>query len=251
MSNLTDPLPPHAAFDELYADAGGKRAFLRGVFDATATDYDRVENVLALGSGRWYRRQALRRAGVAAGMRVLDVAAGTGLVAREAASLVGGEGRVVGIDPSAGMLRELRRAGGGVSVAMGVAEALPVADGAFDAVTMGYALRHVADLRPAFSAFHRALGPGGRVCILEITRPSNRLAAAAMRGYFRAVLPLLGRAAGAGGRTRELWRYYGDTIERCVPPETVLGALAEAGFQDVARGVSLGIFSEFTGRRGA
>src|SRR5207244_1214410 len=74
-------LPPHPELSTYYRGARAKTAFLRQIFDDTAQDYDRVEGLLALGSGRWYRRQALRRAGLQTGMRVLDVATGTGLVA--------------------------------------------------------------------------------------------------------------------------------------------------------------------------
>ncbi len=101
-------LPPHPELSAYYRGARGKRTFLRQIFDETAHDYDRVERVLALGSGRWYRRQALRRAGLAGGMRVLDVATGTGLVAREAMGVVGAAGNVIGVDPSVGMLRQAR-----------------------------------------------------------------------------------------------------------------------------------------------
>src|SRR4051794_22753257 len=98
------PLPPHPVIKNYYDNAPRKREFLREIFDQTACDYDKLENVLALGSGRWYRRQALRRAGLVESMRVLDVASGTGLVAREAIGIVGPRGRVFGVDPSIGML---------------------------------------------------------------------------------------------------------------------------------------------------
>src|SRR4051812_11244286 len=76
-------LAPHPTLPEYYESEATKRAFVRGIFDETAGDYDRVERVMALGTGPWYRRQALKRAGLVGGMKVLDVATGTGLVARE------------------------------------------------------------------------------------------------------------------------------------------------------------------------
>src|SRR5438132_343594 len=90
------PLPPHPLLTDYYGDVAGKRKYLKSIFDAGAKDYDRVESLLSFGSGRWYRREALRRAGMKPGMQVLDVASGTGLVAREAIALVKGESSAEG-----------------------------------------------------------------------------------------------------------------------------------------------------------
>src|SRR5438477_2557133 len=98
------PAAPHRILARYYADAQGKRPFVRRIFDRTACDYDRIERIMGLGSGAWYRRQALLRAGLAPGMRVLDVAIGTGLTAREALAIVRGRGSIMGLDPSMGML---------------------------------------------------------------------------------------------------------------------------------------------------
>ncbi|MGH8698651.1 MAG: class I SAM-dependent methyltransferase, partial [Burkholderiales bacterium] len=95
---------PHPILPAYYANGDGKRGFVGRMFDATAGDYDRVDRLLAFGSGSWYRRQALLRAGLAPGMRMLDVAVGTGLVAREAVRILGDPRSVVGVDPSAGMM---------------------------------------------------------------------------------------------------------------------------------------------------
>ena len=122
---------------------------------------------------------------------------------------------------------------------------------------MGYALRHVADLTATFREFFRALRPGATVCVLEITRPTSRIALAAMRWYMKGLVPRLSRftrlrrerAGAAAGGSRRLWEYYWDTIEACVPPERVMDAMRAAGFVDVRRHVELGIFSEYTARR--
>src|SRR5258708_21633855 len=101
-------LAPHAPLTQYYGEASGQKSgFLRGIFDRTAIDYDRVERFMALGTGSWYRRQALLRAGLAPGMKVLDVAAGTGMVAREAVHVVGDSKHVIRLDPSAGILAQL------------------------------------------------------------------------------------------------------------------------------------------------
>jgi len=235
---------PHPALTEYYADANARRQFVDGLFDDTAADYDRIERVLAFGSGRWYRRSALERAGVREGMRLLDVGCGTGLVAREALALVGPAGSVTGVDPSRGMLGAATTAG--VRLVVGRAEALPCANASADALTMGYALRHIDDLARAFAEFHRVLTPGGRVLILEITRPQGRLATLTLRTYMRALVPLIARVVARRRATSLLWRYYWDTIEACVPPQTVMQALRDAGFTQVRREVQLGIFCEYT-----
>ena len=231
---------------DYYADAEGKRRFTGGMFDASAVDYDRVDRLLAFGTGSWYRRQALLRAGLAPGMRMLDVAVGTGLVAREARGIVGAHGAVVGIDPSAGMLAQSEAHG--LRLVRGRAEALPFASGAFDFLCMGYALRHLADLQAVFAEFHRVLRPGGRLLVLEITRPEGRVAHAVLKAYLHGVLPALTRLVSTSKDTSTLYRYYWDTIEACAPPASILATLAAAGLTRPARAVQLGIFSEYTGQ---
>jgi demethylmenaquinone methyltransferase/2-methoxy-6-polyprenyl-1,4-benzoquinol methylase len=237
-------LSPHAPLTEYYGDEAEHQQFLRRIFDDTAPDYDRIERILALGTGPLYRRKALQRAGLAEGAQVLDVGIGTGLVAREALRLIGPKGRLVGVDPSAGMMREVHLPG--VELVQGFAEKLPRPDASSDFLSMGYALRHISDVTAAFTEFHRTLRPGGRLLVLEITRPAGRVATALLKGYMRAVVPVIARVVGRRHDTAELWRYYWDTIEACIPPEAVMSALRGAGFSDVKRHVELGIFSEYT-----
>jgi len=230
-----------------YVTQQERSAFVRLLFDRVAGEYDGVNSVFSLGSGRWYRRQALRRAGLRAGMRVLDVATGTGLVAREARDLAGATGAVVGLDLSESMLAETRRTLS-LPCVQARAEALPIESASIDFVSMGYALRHVSDLRVAFAGFHRVLRPAGTLLLLEISRPSGRVAAALARLYFRHLVPALCRLRGR--RTAEdLMGYYWDTIEACVPPEVILTALRDAGFTGVTCGTSLGVFRAYSGRK--
>lgn len=242
-------LPPHAPLSAYYGDEDDHQRFLKRIFDETAPDYERIERLLALGSGPWYRRKALERAGLKAGDRVLDVGIGTGLVAREALKRIGPGGSLVGVDPSAGMMSQVGVPG--VTLLQGRAEALPRENATADFLSMGYALRHLADVSAAFAEFHRVLRPGGRLLVLEITRPRGRLSMLALRTYMRAVLPLVAGAVGRRQGTAELWRYYWDTIEACIPPAAVMDALRAAGFADVQRHVELGIFSEYTATRPA
>lgn len=240
------PLPPHAPLTAYYRDEEDRHRFLRRIFDETAPDYDRIESVLALGSGRWYRRKALERAGLAPGNRVLDVGIGTGLVAREALRVMGGRGQLVGVDPSPGMMGEVALPG--VELVAGRAEALPRPDASADFLSMGYALRHISDVAAAFAEFHRVLRPGGRLLVLEITRPASSMGMSFLRTYMRFGVPLVARVVARRADTAQLWRYYWDTIEACVPPAEVMRTLTAHGLSDVDRHVELGIFSEYRAR---
>jgi len=235
---------PHRPLTQYYADEAARHSWLRRVFDSTAVDYDRVESLMAFGSGPWYRRQALSRAGLTRGMQVLDVGTGTGLTAIEAARLSGSGANVTGVDPSVGMLANAHLPAG-MRVVEGCAEKLPTADSSFDFVSMGYALRHVADLRAVFSEFFRVLRPGGRACVLEITRPSGARATRWLRLYMRHFVPAMARVVGRSRDMPQLMRYYWDSIEACVPPQQVIEQMRAAGFTSVTRHVVLGIFSEY------
>jgi demethylmenaquinone methyltransferase/2-methoxy-6-polyprenyl-1,4-benzoquinol methylase len=240
-----DALPPHRTLPGYYGRDEDRPDFVRRLFDSAAADYDRIEGSMAFGWGRWYRREALLRAGLGAGMRVLDVAIGTGLVAREAVRLAGDASKVVGLDPSVGMLGEARRQLG-VHGVLGIGEQVPFHDDSFDFLSMGYALRHLSDLAVALREFRRVLRPGGALCMLELTRPENRLGYAALRFYLRRIVPLFTRLRTRNPEAELLMRYFWDTIEACVPPERILSAMDAAGFVEVRRTLVIGLFSEYT-----
>ncbi len=267
--NLANALAPHPPISGAYAAPEQKRQYVNTIFDETAQDYDRVERWLSLGSGRWYRRQALQRAGLKSGMRVCDVAVGTGLVAGEVLQIIGPTGHVVGVDPSPQMMRRAKERLG-IETAAGRAEQLPFADRSFDFVSMGYALRHVEDLNAAFREFYRVLKPDGqpedqavaraavqvgsepacgRVCILEITRPTSRAGRAFLRAYLGTLSRIISTFVPLAPRTPELWAYYWETIDKCLPPSRVMEALAATGFTEVKRHVLGGVFSEYTATR--
>ena len=231
---------PHPVLSRYYQRADERPGFLLDLFDGAAGYYDRLCGVMSFGSGQWYRGWVLQRAGLRRGMKLLDVATGTGLVARTAAGVVGDSRAVVGVDPSGGMLREARKAFSG-PLAQGRIEELPFRDGLFDFVSIGYALRHAADLGVAFQECRRVLKPGGRLVVLEISRPPSPALRAAIRVYLTRVLPFVLRTAHA----RLLMQYYWETIDACVPAEAIMGVLEHSGFVNVTRKVWGTVHSEY------
>ena len=227
-----------------------RRQLTQTMFNEAAGGYDNAEGLTALGSGAWYRREVLRRCGLSAGMTLVDVAAGTGLVTVAGVELVGPSGRVIAIDPSPGMLAELRKKVA-VEAIEAFAEAIPLPDALADFVSMGYALRHVDHLDQALSEYLRVLKPGGKVCLMEISRPKGRLLRGLLRFHISVLVPLMARLSGRHADVQKLWAYYGDTIEAAVDPDTILDALRRAGFSQVGCSVSLGVFREYTGVRPA
>lgn len=239
------PCPP---LKEYYSCEAHRSSWVRGLFDRTAGDYDRVERAMALGTGSGYRRRALKRAGLAHGMSVLDVGVGTGLVAREAARLVGDPTRVTGIDPSSGMV-ENARVPAGVHLIAGSAEEIPLPSASVDFLSMGYALRHISDLSAAFGEFWRVLKPGGVICLLEITRPEGTMARKLLKAYLRGMVPMLAHVVARHPDTPKLMRFYWDTIDACAAPPAIMAAIDAAHFVQVTRHVELGIFSEYCARK--
>ncbi|HYB42020.1 MAG TPA: class I SAM-dependent methyltransferase [Candidatus Methylomirabilis sp.] len=241
---------PHPVLERYYPTAEGRQPFVTALFDSGAAQYDRLCRIMSLGSGQRYRHQALQRAGLRPGMRLLDLATGTGLVARAAVRLLRDSRAVTGLDPSRGMLGEARKCLDS-DLVQGRAEALPFADERFDVVSMGYALRHVADLDLVFRECGRVLRPGGRLLILEISRPRSPARRWLMWMYFKHVLPLLMRVGTRSEAAALLMRYYWDTIDACVSPETILDCLGQTGFVQVERRVFGGLLSEFMAEKPA
>lgn len=227
-------LAPHRDLPEFYASREQRPEFVMRLFDNTARYYDGISSVLSFGSCKAYRKMAMRRAGLKPGMRLLDVATGTGLAAGAALSLGLSPSDVVGLDPSIGMLRENQKLRP-VSLVQARGEKLPFADNSFDFISMGYALRHVEDLGMLFREFRRVLKPGGRMLIMEISRPQSRVGFALARFYIHRVLPVLTTFFTGNKDVGQLMKFYWATIAECVPPETILAAVADSGLADVNR----------------
>ncbi len=245
---MTGPLRPHPALGLHYATFDERPGYTRALFDSTAHEYDRIDRYFSLGSGGWYRRRALRRAGLRSGMRLLDVATGTGLTARAALSVASPAIDIIGLDVSENMLAETRRSLR-IPVVQGSAERLPVADASVDFVSMGYALRHVTDLACAFQEFRRVLKPGGTLLLLEIGRPAGWVRHQFAAWYLGRVVPLLCRMFMPRSQSAKLMRYFWDTIEHCVPPSVILDQLAGTGFVDVVCDTDLDLFRAYRARR--
>ena len=235
---------PHPPLTAHYPSTEAKPAFVNQLFDAGAKHYDGIVDWGFLRSGAFYRRWVQERHGLKPGARVLDVACGTGLVAVEAARIVGATGDITCLDPSEGMLA-IARTKLAATFVPGRAEALPFPDSTFDFLTMGYALRHVTDLETTFREYHRVLRPGGKALILEVTKPAGRVGRFFFGLYFGRIYPALTQLFTRSRDARAMMRYYWETMDACVPPETVLETLRAAGFTEVKRIKMLGLFSEY------
>lgn len=242
------PLAPHRPLAEFYAAPAARGQFVNQLFDEAAPDYDWVSGAMSLWTDRRYRRDALQRAGLQPGMRLLDVASGTGLMVKAALELGLEAARITGLDPSLGMLDQNRQRHA-ATLLQGRGERLPFRDATFDFVSMGYALRHVEDLRELFGELRRVLKPDGRLLILEITRPANSVALGLMQLYMQNVVPAVAWLRRRNAASAKLMKYYWATIAECVPPEAILSALEAANFQDVRRTTTRTILSEYIARR--
>jgi demethylmenaquinone methyltransferase/2-methoxy-6-polyprenyl-1,4-benzoquinol methylase len=234
--------------DEFYSEPAQRGRYVNELFDEAAPDYDWISGVMSFWTDRRYRRVALQRAGLRPGMKLLDVATGTGLMIKAALELGLDRADVTGVDPSRGMLEQNRKRNP-VRLLEARGESLPLPDESFDFVSMGYALRHTEDLCRLFAELRRVLRPGGRVLILEITRPTSRFALFTMGFYMKQILPRLAWLRRRNRATAKLVEYYWATIAECVPPEVILSALQSQGFRDVRRTTTGPLLSDYAAVR--
>jgi len=239
------PVVPHPPLRDFYRDATNRERFVSDLFDGSAPWYDWAIAFLSFGSGNWYRRQVLTRAGLKKGDHVLDIATGTGVVARAAAAITDNHSSVVGLDPSIGMLIAGREKAQLTNV-QGKSERLPFRDASFDLISIGFALRHFADLDTVFRECARVLRPNGKLLILEITAPESRIARAFLGAYMGGIVPVIAAILTRRARVAKMLRYYWATTRDCVRPPVILSALQSAGFRDAQRNVDIGIFSEYS-----
>jgi demethylmenaquinone methyltransferase / 2-methoxy-6-polyprenyl-1,4-benzoquinol methylase len=197
---------------------------VRSMFDRISPVYDAMNRTMTMGLDQRWRRATVA-AVVQPGDRVLDACCGTGDLAIAAAHA---GGRVTGVDFSVRMLERARRKAPEVEWVQGGALALPFSDGSFDAATVGFGVRNLDDLEAGLAELRRVLRPGGRLAILEITRPDGLLAPF-YRLWFDGFVPLLGKALPGGAA----YTYLPASVRRFPGPEELAGMLRSAGFDDV------------------
>ncbi len=206
---------------------------VRSVFDSVASRYDLMNDLMSGGLHRLWKRFTIDQAGVHRGQSVLDLAGGTGDLAREFAGKVGGSGHVVLADINASMLAEGRRrlidAGiaGNLSIAQVDAEQLPFAPSSFDCITMAFGLRNVTRKEQALESMRRVLKPGGKALILEFSKPLEALKPAYDIYSFK-VLPLLGKLVANDDAS---YRYLAESIRMHPDQDALLKMMQDAGFE--------------------
>jgi demethylmenaquinone methyltransferase/2-methoxy-6-polyprenyl-1,4-benzoquinol methylase len=197
---------------------------VESMFDRIAPVYDLMNRVMTAGLDRRWRRLTAR-AVVRSGDRVLDACCGTGDLAVEAARL---GGRVTGLDFSERMLERARRKAPRLEWVRGDLLELPFAAGSFEAATVGFGVRNVADLERAVTELRRVLVSGGRLAILEITQPRGPLAPF-YRLWFDRMVPLLGKVLPGGSA----YTYLPASVRRFPGPDELASLLRSCGFRDV------------------
>jgi demethylmenaquinone methyltransferase/2-methoxy-6-polyprenyl-1,4-benzoquinol methylase len=197
---------------------------VRSMFDRIAPVYDAMNRLMTAGLDRSWRSAAVD-AIVEPGDRVLDACCGTGDLAIAAARA---GGKVTGIDFSRPMLERARLKAPEIEWVEGDALALPFGEGSFDAATVGFGVRNLADLERGLQELRRVLRPGGRLAILEITRPQGLLAPF-YRLWFDWVIPAAGKVLPGGSA----YTYLPASVRRFPDPQGLAGLMDEAGFGDI------------------
>jgi demethylmenaquinone methyltransferase/2-methoxy-6-polyprenyl-1,4-benzoquinol methylase len=200
-------------------------ASVRTMFDRIAPVYDVMNRAMTAGLDQRWRTLAAEAA-VTPGDRVLDACCGTGDLAL--ADLRAGAGVVVGVDFSEPMLERARRKSTAIEWVRGDVLALPFPDGSFDAATVGFGVRNVDDLEAGLRELRRVVRPGGRLAVLEITRPRGLLRPF-FRLWFDGLVPLAGRVLPGG----EAYAYLPASVRRFPGPEDLAAALVRSGFARV------------------
>lgn len=219
-----------------HTTSAGKRARVMQVFSSVATSYDRMNDLMSLGLHRLWKLHTVQLARIHPGERVLDAAGGTGDITRLCHPRVGAGGEVVLCDLNADMLTHARDrlldAGiaGGVHYVLGDLERLPLRAGYFDCALIAFGLRNLADPAAGLAELRRVVRPGGRLLVLEFSRPALRALRPLYRRYCLDWLPRLGRLVAGDGAS---YRYLGESIQGYPPARTITRRLERAGWRAV------------------
>lgn len=223
----------HFGFEEVAT--GEKVGRVREVFDSVAQNYDLMNDLMSGGMHRLWKRFTLTKTGLRTGDRALDVAGGTADLTAGMSRQVGDSGLVCLTDINGAMLDHGRRRlvndaiVGNVAIAQANAECLPFADDAFHCVTIGFGLRNVTDKNAALTSMQRVLKPGGRLLILEFSKPALDSIEPLYEFHLFKVLPTLGRFVAKDATS---YKYLAESIRMHPDQETLLDMMAEAGLED-------------------
>ncbi|MEC9362282.1 bifunctional demethylmenaquinone methyltransferase/2-methoxy-6-polyprenyl-1,4-benzoquinol methylase UbiE [Sinimarinibacterium flocculans] len=233
MSSENKPGYTHFGYEQV--PAGEKQSRVAGVFSSVARRYDLMNDLMSMGIHRLWKRFAVDLAGVRPGETVLDVAGGTGDLTKAFRRAAGPQGQVILSDINAAMLGEGRRrlidAGvSGVPLVQANAECLPFADASFDCITIGFGLRNVTDKDAALRSMRRCLKPGGRLLVLEFSKPVIEPLSRAYDQYSFKVLPLLGRYV---AQDEASYRYLAESIRMHPDQATLKDMMEGAGLERV------------------
>jgi demethylmenaquinone methyltransferase/2-methoxy-6-polyprenyl-1,4-benzoquinol methylase len=222
----------HFGYKEV--DAEEKAGLVAGVFHSVASRYDLMNDLMSGGIHRLWKRFTIELSGVRAGHSVLDIAGGTGDLAAKFADIVGAEGLVVLADINDSMLNvgrdKLIDKGvlEGLTFTQADAQYLPFADNSFDCITIAFGLRNVTDKSLALSSMLRVLKPGGRLLVLEFSKPTSPLLGKVYDAYSFNVLPRLGQLIAGDA---ESYQYLAESIRVHPDQETLKDLMSNAGFE--------------------
>ncbi|HMT92638.1 bifunctional demethylmenaquinone methyltransferase/2-methoxy-6-polyprenyl-1,4-benzoquinol methylase UbiE [uncultured Thiothrix sp.] len=213
-----------------------KASRVAGVFHSVADKYDVMNDVMSFGVHRLWKRLTIDAAGAKQGSKVLDLAGGTGDLASKFARIVGQTGKVVLSDINASMLENGRKRltdlgiAGNIDYVQANAECLPFADNSFDIVIMAFGLRNVTDKDSALGSIFRVLKPGGRLLVLEFSKPVLPGLAPIYDQYSFKLLPMMGKMI---ANDAESYRYLAESIRMHPDQETLKQMMSTAGFERV------------------
>ena len=210
-----------------------KQKLVAGVFHSVAQKYDVMNDVMSFGVHRIWKRYTLEMAGLRSGMKVLDLAGGTGDLAALFSPRVGPTGKIVVADINSSMLEvgreKLADKGlvGNMEFVQANAECLPFADNHFDVVSIAFGLRNVTDKDKALQSMWRVLKPGGRLLVLEFSKPEHELLSKVYDQYSFKLLPMMGKLI---ANDAESYRYLAESIRMHPDQETLKQMCLTAGF---------------------